>query len=64
MLAALFKILGRMGYVVLLLVVFVLAGYFSFSLFVRSGVTTVPELVGLSDAEVGARLVDDGLRMR
>jgi beta-lactam-binding protein with PASTA domain len=64
MLATLLKILGWMTYVALVLVVFVLAGYFSFSIFVRSGVTTVPELVNLSDTEVAARLLDHGLRMR
>lgn len=50
------------GFVILL--VFGLAAYTSFSLFVRSGVTTVPQVEGLSRGEAAARLADQGLRLR
>jgi serine/threonine-protein kinase len=51
-------------YGVVILLVFGLAAYTSFSLFVRSGVTTVPPVEGLSRAEATARLGDQGLRLR
>lgn len=50
------------GFVVVL--VFGLAAYTSFSLFVRSGVTTVPQVEGLARGEAAARLADQGLRLR
>ncbi len=50
------------GFVVLL--VFGLAAYTSFSLFVRSGVTAVPPVEGLTRAEATNRLADQGLRLR
>ena len=53
-----------LAYGALLAVVFSVAGYFSFSFFVRSGVTTVPELVAKPEADVGGLLLDQGLRMR
>ncbi len=52
------------GYGFVILLVFGLAAYTSFSLFVRSGVTTVPVVEGLSRSEAGARLADQGLRLR
>jgi beta-lactam-binding protein with PASTA domain len=61
MLARLFRGLGFLAYGLLILLVFGLAAYTSFSLFVRSGVTTVPSVVGLSRAEATNRLVDQGL---
>ena len=47
-----------------IVLVFGLAAYTSFSLFVRSGVTTVPPVEGLSRGEASARLGDQGLRLR
>jgi eukaryotic-like serine/threonine-protein kinase len=61
MLARLFRALGFLAYGLLILLVFGLAAYTSFSLFVRSGVTSVPSVVGLSRAEATNRLVDQGL---
>lgn len=65
------RMLGRLGrafwwlaYALLVVVIFTVAGYFAFSFFVRSGVTTVPDLVALPEAEIGSLLVDNGLRMR
>lgn len=55
---------GILAYAFLLLLVFGLASYVSFSLFVRSGVTTVPSLEGLTRAEAAGRLADQGLRLR
>lgn len=52
------------GYGFVLLLVFGLAAYTSFSLFVRSGVTTVPSVEGLSRGEAVTRLADQGLRLR
>ena len=51
----------RLSYLFLMLVFFGVAGYLSFNLFVRRGVTTVPEVVGLSEVESSAILVDQGL---
>ncbi len=53
-----------MALVALLITVFGIASYVSFSLYVRSGATSVPELVGRPEAEVGGLLMDQGLRMR
>lgn len=58
------KALVYLAYGVVLLLVFTLAAYTSFSLFVRSGVTTVPPVEGLSEADAAARLADQGLRLR
>ncbi|HET9229221.1 MAG TPA: PASTA domain-containing protein [Thermoanaerobaculia bacterium] len=52
------------GYGLVILLVFGLAAYTSFSLFVRSGVTTVPSVEGLSRGEAATRLADQGLRLR
>ena len=51
----------RLTYLFLMLVLFGVAGYLSFNLFVRRGVTTVPEVLGLSEAESSAILADQGL---
>ncbi|HEX3126195.1 MAG TPA: PASTA domain-containing protein [Thermoanaerobaculia bacterium] len=58
------KGLGYLAYGVVILLVFGLAAYTSFSLFVRSGVTTVPPVEGLTQADATARLTDQGLRLR
>jgi beta-lactam-binding protein with PASTA domain len=54
--------LGCLSYVGLLAVIFGLAAYFAFSLFVRGGVTATPEVYGLSQDEAVALLADQGLR--
>lgn len=55
---------GLLAYFALVVVVFVFAGYVAFGFFVRSGVTTVPELRGLPEHEAAALLADQGLRAR
>jgi serine/threonine-protein kinase len=64
MLSKLLRGLALLAYALLLLAVFGLAAYTSFSLFVRSGVTTVPAVTGLSRAEAANALADQGLRLR
>ncbi len=58
------RALGWIGYTGLTAGFFILAAYTSFSLFVRSGVTPVPNLVGINEEEVAPRLADQGLRLR
>ncbi len=55
---------GRLAYVGLLGVLFVLAGYFAFSFFVRSGVTAAPQLGGVSEAEARELLANRGLDLQ
>lgn len=55
---------GRLAYVGLLGVLFVLAGYIAFSLFVRSGVTTAPQLAGVSEAEARELAANRGLDLQ
>jgi beta-lactam-binding protein with PASTA domain len=62
--AKLLRALVYLTYGVVIMLVFGLAAYTSFSLFVRSGVTTVPPVEGLSQADAAARLADQGLRLR
>jgi eukaryotic-like serine/threonine-protein kinase len=64
MLARLLRGLGLLAYALLLVLVFGLAAYTSFSLFVRSGVTTVPSVTGLARAEAANVLADQGLALR
>jgi len=54
---------GCLGYLGLLMVVFGLVSYFAFSQFVRRGVTSTPELFGLSEKEAEGLLADQGLRL-
>jgi len=61
MLPRLFRGLGYLAYLLLVIVIFGLAAYTSFSLFVRSGVTTVPSVVGLARADAANVLADQGL---
>lgn len=56
--------LGFLAYGLVLVLTFGLAAYTSFSLFVRSGVTTVPKVEGLSRAEAANILADQGLQLR
>jgi serine/threonine-protein kinase len=55
--------LGLAAYGLVLAVVFVVSGYLAFSLFVRRGVTDVPELAGLPEERANALLADQGLRL-
>jgi beta-lactam-binding protein with PASTA domain len=56
--------LGFLAYLALLFVIFGLAAYTSFSVFVRSGATTVPTVVGLSRTDAANLLADHGLVAR
>jgi len=56
--------LGYLAYILFVVVIFGLAAYTSFSLFVRSGVTTVPSVVGMSSGDAANLLADQGLTMR
>lgn len=58
------KILLRLAYVGGLVACFGVAGYLSFNLFVRSGVTPAPELVGKAEADAARLLADQGLVLR
>jgi serine/threonine-protein kinase len=54
----------RVAYGGLLALLFVVSAYFSFSQFVRRGVTRVPDLVGLAEEEAAALANDSGLEVR
>ena len=54
--------LGCLSYLGALGAVFALVAYVAFSLFVRGGVTAIPDLAGLSEEEAIALLADQGLR--
>lgn len=58
------RILGFLAYLALVVTVFGLAAYVSFSLFVRSGATRTPALVGLPVEEARQLLRDQGLELR
>ncbi len=64
MLSTLLRWLGRLAYALLIVLVFTLAAYTSFSIFVRSGVTTVPSVVGLSHVDAANVLADQGLVLK
>jgi beta-lactam-binding protein with PASTA domain len=55
------RVLGWLAYSGLLLGVFVISGYAAFSASVRSGVTKVPDLLGLTEQEAVDLLLDQGL---
>lgn len=59
-----FRLAIGAAYVGLLGVVFVISGYGAFNASVRSGVTKVPELRGLTEQEAIELLVDQGLEVR
>ncbi len=54
--------LGLVAYALLMVLVFGLAAYTSFSLFVRSGVTAVPSVTGQTRSDAANLLADQGLR--
>lgn len=58
------RILGFVAYLALVVVVFGLAAYVSFSLFVRSGATRTPDLMELPVEEARQVLRDQGLELR
>ena len=60
----LLRALLRLAYALVVCALFVASAYLSFSLFVRRGVTPVPNLVGLELDRAGERLADQGLRPR
>jgi serine/threonine-protein kinase len=62
--AKLLRALAYLAYGAVIVLVFGLSAYTSFSLFVRSGGTTVPPVEGLTRADAAARLADQGLRLR
>ena len=62
--AKLLRALAWLAYGAVIVLVFGLAAYTSFSLFVRSGVTTVPPVEGLTRADAATLLADQGLRLR
>lgn len=64
MLRKLLRGLALAAYAAAVAGVFLLAAYTSFSLFVRSGVTTVPDVRGLNPVEARRILADQGLRLR
>ena len=55
---------GVAAYVVVCLVLFLASAYLSFNLFVRKGVTSVPELAGMAEDEAAALLGEQGLKLR
>lgn len=58
------RVLGLLAYAALAVVLFTVAGYLSFSAFVRSGTTPAPDLAGLTRQQAAERLADSGLRLR
>lgn len=60
----LLRLSGYLAYAGAVLLVFIAAGYISFNSFVRSGVTTVPKLVGLTEPEAQEVLAGVGLALR
>lgn len=60
----LLRLLGRLAYAGVVLVCFGASAYFAFKMFVRSGVTQTPEVVGLAPEEARALLADQGLTFR
>lgn len=55
--------MGCLAYTLLVFVIFALAAYTSFSVFVRSGATTVPSVEGMSQTDAANLLADQGLTL-
>ncbi|HEX5759557.1 MAG TPA: PASTA domain-containing protein [Thermoanaerobaculia bacterium] len=64
MLRRLLRAVALLAYAAVVGAVFILAAYISFSLWVRSGATTVPALRGMTRADAARTLADRGLRLR
>jgi beta-lactam-binding protein with PASTA domain len=62
--ARLLRVLGLLAYGLLVVAVFVVTAYVAFSFFVRSGVTPVPKVTGLTRDEATNALADRGLALR
>jgi beta-lactam-binding protein with PASTA domain len=60
----LLRALGLLAYGVLVVAVFVVTAYTAFSFFVRSGVTPVPKVTGLTRDDASNALADRGLVLR
>lgn len=60
----LLRLLARLAYAGVVLVCFGASAYFAFKLFVKSGVTQAPEVVGLAPEKARAVLADQGLTLR
>jgi len=58
------RLLGYVAYAGAVLLIFIATGYLSFNRFVRSGATTVPSVVGLTEAGARAALAEQGLELR
>jgi beta-lactam-binding protein with PASTA domain len=56
--------MGCLAYAVLVFIIFGLAAYTSFSVFVRSGTTRVPSVEGMSQTDAANLLADQGLALR
>lgn len=55
---------GCLAYALLVFILFGLAAYTSFSIFVRSGATTVPSVEGMSQTDAANALADQGLILK
>jgi serine/threonine-protein kinase len=62
--AKLLRALGLVAYALLLVAVFLVTSYIAFSFFVRSGVTPVPKVTGLTRDDAANALADRGLLLR
>jgi beta-lactam-binding protein with PASTA domain len=60
----LLRVLGMLAYAAFVVLAFTLAAYLSFSFFVRSGVTPVPSVVGMTRAEATNALLERGIAVR
>jgi eukaryotic-like serine/threonine-protein kinase len=58
------RVLGFVAYGLLVVAAFLVAAYTAFSFFVRSGVTPVPKITGLTRDEAANALADRGLVLR
>jgi beta-lactam-binding protein with PASTA domain len=63
MMSSFLKALGWLAYAGVLFVVFSISGYLAFNLFVRSGVTAVPNIEGLARESAAGLLQDHGLEL-
>jgi beta-lactam-binding protein with PASTA domain len=63
-LTKLLRALGYLAYILTVCAVFLLSAYLAFSFFVRSGVTRVPDVVGVAGSEAANQLADQGLKVR
>src|SRR3954469_20180963 len=60
----LLRAFGMLAYAALVVLVFGLAAYLSFSAFVRSGVIPVPSVLGMTSTDAGNVLIERGLALR